>query len=267
MKAWVIALISAVWGVGLGGWLASPAAAQSRLSRIEASGTLSVCIWPAYYAISWRNPRNGQLEGIDIDLSQALAADLKVAVRYVESSFATFMDDLDRDACDIAMFGIGITPQRQERVAFTQPHLASSILAITQRTNRRLRTWADIDQPGVVVAVAAGTFMEPAMRESLKQASLLVVQPPATREAEVEAGRADVFMTDFPYTRRVFAFHDWARLIEPPAPFYLTRYGYAVRKGDAEWLARVDSFVTAIKRDGRLMTAATRFGLDPIVVR
>jgi ABC-type amino acid transport substrate-binding protein len=44
-------------------------------------------------------------------------------------------------------------------------------------------------------------------------------------------------------------------------------YAYATRQGDAAWLARLDEFVAAIKRDGRLMAAANRYGLGEIVVK
>jgi len=40
-----------------------------------------------------------------------------------------------------------------------------------------------------------------------------------------------------------------------------------VKPGDEEWLKRVDAFVSAIKRDGRLDAAARRVGLGDIVVR
>lgn len=43
------------------------------LDDVKASGELKVCIWPDYYGISYRNPRTGTLQGIDIDLSLALA--------------------------------------------------------------------------------------------------------------------------------------------------------------------------------------------------
>jgi ABC-type amino acid transport substrate-binding protein len=128
-----------------------------------------------------------------------------------------------------------------------------------------VRRWEDIDQPGVAVAVQAGTFMEPVMAAALKQARLVRVQPPATRERELEAGRVDVFMTDYPYSRRLLDNADWARLIEPPRPFHVLPYGYAVKPGDAGWLAEVDAFVERIQRDGRLEAAARRHGLAAIV--
>jgi ABC-type amino acid transport substrate-binding protein len=117
----------------------------------------------------------------------------------------------------------------------------------------------------VAVAVQAGTFMEPVMAAALKQARLVRVTPPATRERELEAGRVDVFMTDFPYSRRLLDNADWAALIAPPQPFHVLPYAYAVKPGDAAWLAQVDEFVGRIQRDGRLEAAARRHGLAPIV--
>ncbi|HNW65222.1 MAG TPA: transporter substrate-binding domain-containing protein, partial [Piscinibacter sp.] len=112
----------------------------------------------------------------------------------------------------------------------------------------------------------AGTFMEPVMAQALKQATMVVVKPPATRERELESGRVDVFMTDFPYSRRLLDNADWATLVSPPKPFHVLPYAYAVKQGDDAWLAQVDEFVARIKRDGRLEAAARRHGLAPIAV-
>ena len=237
------------------------------LDRVKASGVVRVCIWPDYYGITWRNPRTEQLVGIDIELSAALALDLGTRLQYVESSFAGLIDDVRSDRCDVAMFAIGMLPQRMEKLKFSQPYLQSDIFAITTRSSRAVRTWADIDRPGVRVAVQAGTFMEPVMAAALKQAQMVVVKPPATRERELESGRVDVFMTDYPYSRRLLDNADWATLVAPTAPFHVLPYAYASRPDDAAWAAVVDDFVTRIKRDGRLAAAARRHGLTDIVVR
>ncbi len=249
-------------------WLAlAPAAlAGPVLDRIQASSTLKVCIWPDYYGVTWRNPRTQQLVGVDIDLSAALAQDMKVALQYVESSFPKLIDDLSADRCDIAMHAVAVLPARAEKLKFSQPYLQSDIYGITTRTSR-IKAFADIDQPGVQVAVQAGTFMEPVMAGALKQARLVVVKPPQTREQELEAGRVDVFMTDYPYSRRLLDNADWARLVAPVQPFHQLPYAYAVKPGDEAWLRRVDDFVSAIKRDGRLEAAARRNGLAEIMVR
>lgn len=142
----------------------------------------------------------------------------------------------------------------------------SDYYGITFRDARN-QQFSDIDKPGVLVGVQAGTFMEPVMGAALKQARMVVVQPPATRERELEAGRIDVFMTDYPYSRRLLDNADWAELIAPPAPFHVLPYAYAVKPGDDEWFAALDAFVRRIQRDGRLEGAAQRNRLSSLVVR
>lgn len=251
-----------VWGTA---W--AQAAPGQRLERIAAAGVLRVCIWPDYYGITYRNPRSQQLVGIDIDNARVLAQELGVRVEFVDSSFARLFDDVLGDRCDIAMFAIGITTARQERLRFTQPHLSSDIYAITTKSNRRIRTWADIDRPHVVVAVARGTLHEPVMRAKLQSAELLVVDTPAAREQEVQAGRADVFMTDYPFSRRMLHYNDWARLVAPPSTYHITHYAWAMQPGDDRFHARVEQVLAAMKRDGRLLANARRHGLERIVAR
>lgn len=238
------------------------------LERILASRTLRVCIWPDYFGITYRNPKTQRLAGIDIDLAGELAKDLGagISVEFVDSSFARLIDDVLGDRCDIAMFAVGITPDRTEKLRFSRPYLRSDIYAITTRANRRIRQWSDIDRPGVIVAVAKGTLHEPVMRANLRHATLVVLDTPFAREREVEAGRADVFMTDYPYSQRMLQNADWARLVAPPSTYHLTSYAYAVAPGDDAWLARINRFVADIKRDGRLLGAARRHRLEPIVV-
>jgi len=239
---------------------------SDRLSAIRRRGELLVCIWPEYFAISFRNPRNGELEGLDIDMARALATRLAVRLSFVETNFVEFMDRLEDQSCDIAMMAVGITPARAQRVAFSKPYLASSVYAVTTRTNTRIQAWRDIDTAGTVVAVAAGTVMEPLMRETLRSAELMVVRAPRTRESEILSGRADVFMSDFPYTRRMVLMHDWARVIDPPGRFGETLYAYAVPRQDATWLTEVNTFMERARLDTTLARAAQRHGLSSILL-
>lgn len=243
------------------------AADTTRLQRIGQQGVLRVCIWPEYFSISYLNQKSGELQGIDIDLSAELAKDLGVKLEYVNTHFGRFMDDLEADACDVAMFGVGRTAPRMQRVDFTQPYLASGMYGITTKTHTHIDSWEAMDQPGNVICVQRGTYMEGEMRKFLKQAELSVVEKPYEREIEVRSGRADVFITDFPYGQKMLSQYDWARLLTPVAQAQEKfEYAYAVAKGQPEWLERVERFVSDIKADGRLRRYAQQHGLTPIVL-
>jgi ABC-type amino acid transport substrate-binding protein len=236
------------------------------IDRIKASGTIRVCIWPDYYGITHRSPRNPQLTGLDVDLSADFARRLGVKLEYVESSFPKLVDNLAGDRCDIAMHAVPITSQPKQALRFSKPYLQSDIYGVTTRAHRLLKSWADIDKAGMNVAVHAGTFMESVMGARLTRANLIVIRPPQTSEEELETGRIDVVMTDYAYSQRLLENADWARLIAPPQPFHRVFCAYAVKPGDDDWLRAVDEFLAEMKRDGRLEMAARRHGLDQIVV-
>lgn len=259
-------MLSRLFFLALVCFSASVFAQESALDRIQASKILRVCVWPDYFAISYRDPKTLKLSGIDVEMAHALARDLGVGLEFVDSSFARLIADVNENRCDVAMFAVGITPIRQEKLRFTKPHLASDIYAITTQSNRRIKSWDDIDKAGTIVAVAKGTLHEPVMREKLKQATLRVFDTPHAREQEVESGRADVFMTDFPYSRRMLKTTDWARLIKPENTYHITPYAYALRQGDDVWHARLERFVAEVKKDGRLRAAAARYDLLPILI-
>ena len=238
---------------------------ESHLDRVVKAQKLRVCIWPEYYAISYKNPRTGQLEGIDIDVAKELAGELKAQLEFVESGFQAFIADLQADKCDIGMFGVGATLTRARAVEFSDPYLITSIYGVTKKDHPKIKSWNDMDQDGIVVAAQLGSYVDTFMKTYLKKAKVLSVQPPGTREGEVAAGRADILMTDYPVAKKLEATQDWAKIINPVEPLAVTPYAYVVAPGDQIWLNYINLFVKTIKRDGRLLNAAKKNGLEPIV--
>jgi len=250
-------------------WMVGGSAAfaeTTRLDKVLQNKELRACIWPEYYSITYRNPKTRELSGIDIALTQELAKELGVKVRYVDSNFSQLYDALEQDRCDVATHAIGITAERLARLQFSQAYLKSGLFAVTLKNKDGLQSWDSLDQPGRVIAVAAGTLMEGIMAKSLKKAKLVKVQAPGTREQEVLSGRADAFMTDYPYSLRMIELTDWAAVIPAPNNMPSTEYAYAFAKGDNSLLLRVEAFLSNVKKDGRLLQYAKQHNLEPIVV-
>ncbi len=179
----------AATAIAVGLAFAAPAEAQqqSRLYEITKAKKLRVCIFPLYYSISFRNARTGQLEGIDIDLSRELGKELGAEVQYVETSFGTFIADLQANKCEIGMFGVGATLRRAQAVEFSKPYLVTNIYAVT-RKDGKIKTWDDVDKAGVKVAVSLGSYIEVFMKGYLKTAKMIAIAPPG--DARGRAGRA-----------------------------------------------------------------------------
>jgi ABC-type amino acid transport substrate-binding protein len=249
------------------GVLATPAVSQqlqSRLFEVTKSKTLRVCQFPLYYSISFRDPKSGEIVGIDADLSKELAKELDAKLEIVESGFGTFIADLQANKCEIGMFGVGASLKRAQAVEFSKPYLVTNIYGVT-RKDSSIKSWADVDKPGVKAAVSLGSFIEPFMKSYLKNAEVVSVAPPNTREAELVARRVDIIMTDFPTAVKVTDEFDWAVTILPNEKLAITPYAYVVPQGDQIWLNFINLFVDTIKLDGRLMLYAKKHKLDPIV--
>ena len=121
---------------------------QSRLFEVTKSKKLRVCQFPLYYSISFRNPKTGQIEGIDADLAKELAKELDASLEIVESGFGTFIADLQANKCEIGMFGVGASLKRAQAVEFSKPYLVTNVYAVT-RKDGAIKTWADVDKKGV----------------------------------------------------------------------------------------------------------------------
>lgn len=239
-------------------------AIQSRLFEVAKSKKLRVCQYPLYYSISFRNPKSGQIEGIDADLSKELARELGADLEIVESSFGTFIADLQANKCEIGMFGVGASLRRAQAVEFSKPYLITNIYGVT-RKGGPIKSWADVDKKGVKAAVTLGSYIEPFMKSYLKNAELVSVAPPNTREGELVANRADVIITDYPTAIKVTDEFDWAQTVVPTEKLAVTPYAYVVPQGDQIWLNYVNLFIDTIKLDGRLQKFADKNKLGPIV--
>jgi ABC-type amino acid transport substrate-binding protein len=249
------------------GFWTTPALAQqtqSRLFEVTKSRKLRVCQFPLYYSISFRDPKSGEIVGIDADLAKELAKELDAKLEIVESSFGSFIADLQANKCEIGMFGVGATLKRAQAVEFSKPYLVTNIYGVT-RKDSAIKSWPDVDKPGVKAAVTLGSYIEPFMKSYLKNAEVLSVAPPNTREGELVARRADIIMTDYPTAIKVTDEFDWAVTILPNEKLAVTPYAYVVPQGDQIWLNFINLFVDTIKLDGRLMMYARKHKLDPIV--
>lgn len=73
----------------------------------------------------------GNLAGIDIDLLNALGALANVEVAYIDTPFAEVLDGVADGEYDAGMAAITVTPERAERMLFTEPYFSTGQMPVS----------------------------------------------------------------------------------------------------------------------------------------
>lgn len=165
------------------------------LARIRASGLLLVGV-PGDYA-PFALERSGELAGADVQLISAFAAQERLQVRFVRTSWPTLMQDYEAGRFDIAAGGISITPERAAIATFSSPyHTGGKTPIVRCGEQTRFDTLEEINHPGTRVIANPGGTNERFAREKLGRAELRIFPDNRAVFDEIAARRADVMVTD-----------------------------------------------------------------------
>jgi cyclohexadienyl dehydratase len=225
--------------------------AESRLDEVIARGYIRVGTAGDYKPFTYLNPKTGEYEGYDIDAAKQLAEALGVEVRFVKTSWPTLMDDLLADKFDIAMGGISRNYQRQIAAHLSQAYYLDGKTALINEKNKdKFKSLADIDQPGVTIAVNPGGTNEKFVRANIKQAKITVIENNMDIPGLIAEGKYDVMFTDG-VEAKYYAKQDkrlYAAFTDHP--FTHDDKAYLMQRGDAIFQNFVNFWVEEMKAKG-----------------
>src|SRR5256885_827307 len=105
------------------------------------------------------DPRNpARIVGFEVDLADALAARMGRKARFVQNQWDGLVPGLERGEYDVVINGLEITPERAEKINFSNPYFYST-LTITKRINDD-RIQKPEDLRGLTVGVLKVTYAE-----------------------------------------------------------------------------------------------------------
>lgn len=237
---------------------ASIHAADSHLDKILAEKTLRVGTTGDYRPFTFFNAAERRFEGADVDLAADLAQSLGVELTLFKTSWPSLMDDLLADKFDIAMGGISVSLERQQRADFSDAYLTDGKAPIARCTDvEKYQTLKEIDRPGTRVIVNPGGTNERFAKSTLKQASLLIYPDNVTIFEEIVSGKADVMITDASETRFQQKMHAGILCAtNPDHPFNFSEKAFLLPR-DTIWKAYVNQWLHQA-----LMTTRLRSILD-----
>ena len=182
-------------GAAAGAILASGQAAvaadgpQSTFDRVTGSKILRVGAVAAGTPWWVKDQVNGTWGGQFYDISKALAEDIEVELKLVETNWGTAVLDLQSNKIDV-MFGLNPTPKRALAIDFTGTVYDSALVAIA-RNGFEPKLWADMNKPEVRIAVDVGSAHDQVASRLCPKAQIIRFKTVDEATLAVRSGRAD----------------------------------------------------------------------------
>lgn len=228
------------------------------LATVRQRGRLRVCVVPVEPMVM--NTADGDFTGYSVDLARKLAQDLSLSLDIVPSGWNLVVADLVQRQCDLIASGLWVTLPRALVVNFSSPTAHDGIyLVASQRTVPGKTALADFDQPGMSVAVYAGTPQEALARRLLTKARIIATADDPLQQ--VLEGRAQAALAPALVPQALLQAAPGQLYLPRSTPLASTPAALAVRKGDPDFLRLLDTWL-GLQRDSGWLEERLLFWSD-----
>jgi ABC-type amino acid transport substrate-binding protein len=224
-----------------------------RLADVLERGTLRVGV--AYYAPTSIETPEGDITGVDIDVTAMFAERLGVEVEYVPVGWDVIAAGVQSDRYDMTVTLVE-SEEREQVLDFSDPLYSVDQLFMV-RSDSEFMTLEDINDPSVTAVVGAGSYGETVIDTYLPNVTKRKLTGITNVQtlAEVLTGRADVMVIETPFTTRRVRnrYGDDVRYIpDENNPLQSDPVAYGLPDGDTEFAEAIDAFLAEIRADGTI---------------
>lgn len=169
------------------------AAALAAFALPAAAQDLKICVEGAYPPFS-QVTNAGDLEGFDIDIANALCAEMGKGCEMVQTEWDAIIPALETGKCDAIVASMSITPERQQRIDFSAKYYQTPArFAAAEGVD-----WKDDDagMAGKTVCVQRGSIHQGYMEAVFPSANLVLYPTQDETYLDLTSGRCDAIMAD-----------------------------------------------------------------------
>lgn len=196
---------------------------------------------------------SGELQGFDVDIAKALCAEMEAQCEITAQAWDGIIPGLNAGRYDAIVASMSITPARLEAVNFTQPYYQAGAVLVAP-VDSDLMPEAD-SLAGKVIGVQRASTYANLLEQRFPDAEVRLYDTVENHNLDLTAGRIDgviaqrIFMSNWLEDEGGAAYEMKGEAMLDPDVLGLGA-GIAVRKDDADLLARLDAALTTIMDNG-----------------
>lgn len=212
---------------------------------------LRIGVSPDYPPIVQRD--GDHLAGVEIEFGQMAAAALGRQPEFVELAWSELIPSLTRGEIDVIMSGMSVTPERAERVLFTEPYMRVGQLALIRKADlARFGPPGEIRRRSSRVGYVQGTTGENLVRGDLAATESYAFDDVESGLRSLRAGRIDFFIHDAPTIWRIAMEPDAGDLVGLFRPLTEETLAWAVAPDDVALKRELDALLDDWRANDRL---------------
>jgi len=231
--------------------LAGVAVAALGLAGCESKDddTLTVALTGQYPPFSTYD-ENGNLEGFDVDVARAIAAEMGREVEFVATKWDAMIPGLQAGKYDAIIGSMAVTPEREKAVSFSEPYYRSGAqLYVHERHAEEIQGIADC--AAKPVGVVRGETYQHYLEQNRPDVNVRTYGGTPEIFQEVSSRRLVGFVSD-----RLVGLYQIEQAGEPFVPvgdlLYAERMAIPVHKDRPELLREINAALQAVKESGKL---------------
>ncbi|MEY8688275.1 MAG: basic amino acid ABC transporter substrate-binding protein [Leptothrix sp. (in: b-proteobacteria)] len=244
---------------------AAPAASAAAASAPPPPAKVYAVGTDAAYAPFESQNEKGEIVGFSVDVLTAVAAKAGIEIKFVNTPWEGIFNSLAQGDRDLLISSITITDERKQTMDFSDAYFDAEQLIAVKETSK-VAKFSDLKK--LKVGVQTGTTGDEVVTKLLGKTSTNVKRYESTPLAlkELQSGGVDAVVADNGVVIHYVANNpnDKFKTVADKTSFAPEQYGIAVKKGNAELLAKLNQGLAAIKADGtydKIYTAT--FGMAP----
>ena len=223
-------------------------AAWARIQRTKVLRIGAVAGAAPYYQ---KDIVSGEWQGFMIDFAKSLAASLGVKLDITETTWGNSVLDLQANKIDV-FFGLNPTPARALVVDFSDP-LFNNAFVLVSRKGFTPKTWAELDDPAVKIAVDIGSSHDQLVTKLCPKATVSRLEKAPDATLAVQMGRADAQVLVTVLALTAISKNPSIGQVVVPTPVQSTTTTLGFHKEtDRTWIEYVNKWIAKTRAEGKI---------------
>jgi len=224
--------------------------AESRLQKILELGEIRVGTTGDWNPMTIKDPSTNEYRGFEIDIVKELAKDMGVKIVFIPTEWKTLVNGIVANKYDIST-SASLSAKRALSTGYTNSYFKLATVPLTLKKHLdKFKSWDDINQKGVKVAVTLGTTQEIQAKEIFPNANLKIIESPARDFQEVLAGRAEVHITSNIEAATLVEQYPQMAIIPVSEPRYPTPLAWLTPQEDQIFINYLNHWINIKKSQG-----------------